>query len=408
MITGLHFGNSTFHPQDDHLLRSDGIFHRILYGKNLKVGVLRKRFNARDFGRDIRDYAKHVAMKEGQEHKEYHFYGPIWALQIWSYEMIPALGELCGIRDKSVQVPLCLMWTTRKIFCDFTHFFDDKGKKTLLHTPAQQSQLASSSDFQSQAHHSPNFRFTMFSYMNTWIKNGQIGVSPFILNCLSDVNRIKEWNWSEYVMRSLVENKTTYAEENASHFVGPLLFLMGGKDDGARNVIVNVGINTHVVDAAENVVANENIDVRDAGDATAGFMITGAENTTKVRFTMFSYMNTWIKNGQIGVSPFILNCLSDVNRIKEWNWSEYVMRSLVENKTTYAEENASHFVGPLLFLMGGKDDGARNVIVNVGINTHVVDAAKNVVANENIDVRDAGDATAGFMITGAENTTKVT
>ncbi|KAL6501382.1 hypothetical protein OROGR_026515 [Orobanche gracilis] len=27
------------------------------------------------------------------------------------------------------------------------------------------------------------------------------------------------------------------------------------------------------------------------------------------------------------------------------------MRSLIENKTAYAEENASHFVGPLLFLM---------------------------------------------------------
>ncbi|KAL6497609.1 hypothetical protein OROHE_027238 [Orobanche hederae] len=51
------------------------------------------------------------------------------------------------------------------------------------------------------------------------------------------------------------------------------------------------------------------------------------------------------------VSPFILNCLSYVNRIKDWNWSAYVMRSLIENKTAYAEENASHFVGPLLFIM---------------------------------------------------------
>ncbi|KAL6535037.1 hypothetical protein OROMI_026411 [Orobanche minor] len=157
MITGLHFGNSTFHPQDDHLLRSDGLFCRLFYVKNIKVSVMRKRFNARDFGRDIRDYVKianllidyyfilcrddmmvetwawalvedfeqwgmfpwgsyaygvlsyyigNVAMKEGQEHKDYHFYGLVWALQIWSYEMILALGEQCGIRDICPSPPL--------------------------------------------------------------------------------------------------------------------------------------------------------------------------------------------------------------------------------------------------------------------------------------------------------------
>ncbi|KAL6523852.1 hypothetical protein OROMI_030947 [Orobanche minor] len=58
MITGLHFGNSNFHPQDDHPLRSNGIFHRLVHGKNIKVSVLRKKFNARDLGRDIRDYAR--------------------------------------------------------------------------------------------------------------------------------------------------------------------------------------------------------------------------------------------------------------------------------------------------------------------------------------------------------------
>ncbi|KAL6517757.1 hypothetical protein OROMI_033458 [Orobanche minor] len=192
MITGLHFGNSTFHPDDDHLLQSDGIFHRILYGKNIKVSVLRKRFNARDFGRDIRDYVKvanlliyyyfvicrddmlverwawalvedfeqwdmfpwgsyaygvlsyyigNVAMKEGQEHKDYHFYDPVWALHIWSYEMIPALGKMCGIRDKSVQVLRCLMWTTRKIFCDFTSFFDDTVHKFIKVVSTQSTSL---------------------------------------------------------------------------------------------------------------------------------------------------------------------------------------------------------------------------------------------------------------------------
>ncbi|KAL6523853.1 hypothetical protein OROMI_030948 [Orobanche minor] len=73
-------------------------------------------------------YIGSVTLKEGQEHKDYHLYGPVWALQIWSYEMIPSLGDLCGIREKFVKVPRCLMWTTRKMFCDFTHFFDEKHK----------------------------------------------------------------------------------------------------------------------------------------------------------------------------------------------------------------------------------------------------------------------------------------
>ncbi|KAL6551352.1 hypothetical protein OROMI_021840 [Orobanche minor] len=70
------------------------------------------------------------------------------------------------------------------------------------------------------------------------------------------------------------------------------------------------------------------------------------------RLFMVAIQATFMESTANGyVSPFILNCLSDVNRIKDWNWSEYVMRSLIENKTAYAEENASHFVGPLLFLM---------------------------------------------------------
>ncbi|KAL6547113.1 hypothetical protein OROMI_022834 [Orobanche minor] len=76
------------------------------------------------YGRDHR----FVALKEGQEHKDYHLYGSVWALQIWSYEMIPSLGDLCGIREKFVEVHRCLMWTTRKMLCDFTHFFDEKHK----------------------------------------------------------------------------------------------------------------------------------------------------------------------------------------------------------------------------------------------------------------------------------------
>ncbi|XP_057774878.1 uncharacterized protein LOC130993858 [Salvia miltiorrhiza] len=56
--------------------------------------------------------------------KTYHFYGPIWALQIWSYEAIPRLGRACGMRDPRLQMPRLVNWTTWKSASDFTHFFD--------------------------------------------------------------------------------------------------------------------------------------------------------------------------------------------------------------------------------------------------------------------------------------------
>ncbi|KAL6530985.1 hypothetical protein OROHE_014467 [Orobanche hederae] len=70
------------------------------------------------------------------------------------------------------------------------------------------------------------------------------------------------------------------------------------------------------------------------------------------RLFMVAIQDTFMESTANGyVSPFILNCLSYLNRIKDLNWSEYVMRSLIENKTAYAEEIASHFIGPLLFLV---------------------------------------------------------
>ncbi|KAL6573151.1 hypothetical protein OROMI_012767 [Orobanche minor] len=56
-----------------------------------------------------------------------------------------------------------------------------------------------------------------------------------------------------------------------------------GKDDEARNVIVDVRTNTPALAVvAENVVANENVDLRNAGDTIAGFTNDGAENTAEI------------------------------------------------------------------------------------------------------------------------------
>ncbi|XP_057799946.1 uncharacterized protein LOC131015547 [Salvia miltiorrhiza] len=63
---------------------------------------------------------EHIANKK----KTYHFFGPVWALQIWAYEAIPYLGHLCGIRDREVKYPRCLRWTTTSSAADYQHFFE--------------------------------------------------------------------------------------------------------------------------------------------------------------------------------------------------------------------------------------------------------------------------------------------
>ncbi|KAL6582271.1 hypothetical protein OROMI_006285 [Orobanche minor] len=177
-------------------------------------------------------------------------------------------------------------------------------------------------------------------------------VSPFILNYLSDVNRIKEWNWSEYVMRSLIENKTAYAEENGSHFVGPLLFLMGVD-------YLTIPKTNKVAAPAAKAGARGNIEGRTVDQVGRNALLQSWANTNVESSP----------NEDFGIGG------------------------------SSAGKN----------MQDGKDDGARNVIVDVRTNTptHAV-AAENVVANKNVDLRDASDTTAGFTNAGAEKTAKET
>ncbi|XP_057793336.1 uncharacterized protein LOC131009955 [Salvia miltiorrhiza] len=182
LVTGLHFGPSPqgFDPNADHDIPSTSFFHRVLRGKKTYVSDLQKRFNSNRLGDNPDDYLKaanilvayfiifcrdqdyvdnwvwaliedsqawldfpwgsysfqilchgmSVLKKHPSEirgsRKTYHFYGPTWALQIWSYEAIPSLGRACGLRDTALRLPRCLMWTTWKSSADFTHFFDQE------------------------------------------------------------------------------------------------------------------------------------------------------------------------------------------------------------------------------------------------------------------------------------------
>ncbi|KAH6805609.1 hypothetical protein C2S51_030440 [Perilla frutescens var. frutescens] len=42
--------------------------------------------------------------------RTYHFYGSVWALQIWAYEAVPRLGQHCAILVSAAAKPRCLKW----------------------------------------------------------------------------------------------------------------------------------------------------------------------------------------------------------------------------------------------------------------------------------------------------------
>ncbi|KAH6815768.1 hypothetical protein C2S51_020588 [Perilla frutescens var. frutescens] len=44
---------------------------------------------------------------------QYHFYGPIWALQIWACEVIPDLAREIGVHTGQLTLPRALRWTPR-------------------------------------------------------------------------------------------------------------------------------------------------------------------------------------------------------------------------------------------------------------------------------------------------------
>ncbi|XP_057811255.1 uncharacterized protein LOC131025477 [Salvia miltiorrhiza] len=164
LITGLHFGFCEFDPDAEHQIPANSIFYRYFGGRPTKVGTLKTKFKAKQLGKDPEDYIKagnllmyylfllcrddvyieawawtlvedldewnwfpwgsytyqvllHYLSLAGTrddvlKKPAYHFFGPVWALQIWSYEVIPTLGSICGTRNPVPKFPRALMWTT--------------------------------------------------------------------------------------------------------------------------------------------------------------------------------------------------------------------------------------------------------------------------------------------------------
>ncbi|XP_057803571.1 uncharacterized protein LOC131018895 [Salvia miltiorrhiza] len=51
------------------------------------------------------------------------------------------------------------------------------------------------------------------------------------------------------------------------------------------------------------------------------------------------------------VHPYILRCLENVGTLKRWNWAEYVLQTLIDNKISWVGDEDKVFAGPTLFLV---------------------------------------------------------
>ncbi|KAL6509657.1 hypothetical protein OROGR_022967 [Orobanche gracilis] len=301
-------------------------------------------------------------------------------------------------------------------------------------------------------------RLFMVAIQSTFMESTANGyVSPYVLNCLSDVNRIKEWNWSEYVMRSLIENKTAYSEENVSHFVGPLLFLMfcsmsiepalktlrefpiivnwttkllrsrekaeikgGCFGDGLPQEPIEIGIAPATHDnefdcltipkssqATENAGAGVNIEVL---STTKKITELAAVHMMKLIETApVDVVNTLSFHHTIDTAMKSISC-STVLSTQPGSHAKMPSFSLGLTQLWNSSPNEDFGIGGSSAgknMQDGKNDGAKNDIVDVRTNTPTLAvAAQNVVANENVDLQGAGDTTAGFTNAGAEKTAK--
>ncbi|KAL6499266.1 hypothetical protein OROHE_026143 [Orobanche hederae] len=274
------------------------------------------------------------------------------------------------------------------------------------------------------------------------------------------------WNWSEYVMRSLIENKTAYAEENASHFVGPLLFLMLFYVDRVRYKVVSVTVYlksqfklkapaTHDNEVDYISIPKTSEVAAPTVEAEAGVNIEVLSTTKKIELAVHmmklietaprGVVNTPSFHRTIDKSMKSISCSTVLSTQTGSHASEstqefddfcnhpHVVKLLndvdeqlkkMDEQLVRLEEMPSFSLGLIQMwnsspnedfgiggssagknMQDGKDDGARNVIVDVRTNTPTpAVAAENVVANENVDLQNAGDMTTGFTNAGAENT----
>lgn len=178
LVTGLMFGDSMFKPSERHHIPQTSMLRTKYSSRRIKVSTLRRDFKAGNLnsaseylkaanllmyylillGRDnpwIEDWAWVLVEDEvgwssfpwgsysfqvlcnqisllpkcpsdlNMDRNSYTFFGPTWALAIWSYEAIPDLGYMCGSCNLQALTPRFRRWTTRRTTGDYSDIFDE-------------------------------------------------------------------------------------------------------------------------------------------------------------------------------------------------------------------------------------------------------------------------------------------
>lgn len=183
LVSGLRFGGSSFNPNTYHDIPERGIFHRLFKGKRTTIGDMLAKFQNQGLADHPQDYVKVAnilfvylmlfcidtsraieswvwALVEdveswnsfpwgaysfkmfmhfmslvpktreamgGRGQGAYHFYGPIWILQVWACEVIPEFARQCGDGRGHHMMPRCLKWAFTCVpSFDFLSFFDGR------------------------------------------------------------------------------------------------------------------------------------------------------------------------------------------------------------------------------------------------------------------------------------------
>ncbi|KAH6808167.1 hypothetical protein C2S51_029275 [Perilla frutescens var. frutescens] len=78
----------------------------------------------------LRHYVSLLPSTKSKLKKSYHFYGPVWALQVWAFEAIPDLARNAAVKINPNALPQLARWLmcTPKID-DFHGFLDDESRR---------------------------------------------------------------------------------------------------------------------------------------------------------------------------------------------------------------------------------------------------------------------------------------
>ncbi|XP_057773355.1 uncharacterized protein LOC130992646 isoform X2 [Salvia miltiorrhiza] len=177
LITGLHFGSSNFDVIGDHHdVRNVKVFRTFCGGHQIRIAELvdtLNTFRIDDLDDSLHLRVAHVIVLYGmllgyesdkyvaswiwamvddlddfsrfpwgvysyqtlshytykcKPKKKYHFYGPVWALHIWSFEILSHLANEVGRLVDAVAHPRCLRWRFRSLpaLKDLRHLFENE------------------------------------------------------------------------------------------------------------------------------------------------------------------------------------------------------------------------------------------------------------------------------------------